>query len=108
MDLLGLTFSFGSGIRPCHVMGLYVDRMQSLWPLDYLETHWLPRLQRPVTVHLNCRIMCKEIFIAAFGYNEAKSLGIVEPFDLAVLHATSLVLPQGLGGVFMVWSCMAQ
>ncbi len=60
-------------------------------PLMHVETDLLARLQRSVTIHLDGGIMRENIFAAAGWADEAKTFGVVKPFNSTRLHAfTSL------------------
>src|SRR5690554_6818506 len=66
---------------------LDVDGMQTLGALNDLELHRLSGLERAISIHLDGRIMGEEVFVTSFRDDEAIPLGIIEPFDLADLHA---------------------
>ena len=73
---------------------LDVDGMQTLGALNDLELHRLSGLERAISIHLDGRIMGEEVFVTSFRDDEAIPLGIIEPFDLADLHAAFLCCPQ--------------
>jgi hypothetical protein len=57
----------------------------------HVEADLLARLQRSVTIHLDGGIMRENIFATAGWANEAKTFGVVKPFNSTRLHAfTSL------------------
>src|SRR5690606_6241925 len=79
---------------PIFTQRLDVDGMQTLGALNDLELHRLSGLERAISIHLDGRIMGEEVFVTSFRDDEAIPLGIIEPFDLADLHAAFLCCPQ--------------
>ena len=61
-----------------------VNGVCALWSLYHAERYWLACLEGFITVYLDCRKMCEEIFVLPVLDNETVALGIVEPFDLSL------------------------
>ena len=64
--------------------------------MHYLELHLLSLGQGTVSVGLYGRVMDKYVLAAAFGFNEAKALLIVEPLDSPSRHLPVHLLPFAL------------
>ena len=66
---------------------LDVVSQHALGACDQLIVHARTLLQCAKTVHLDGGEMCEDIASALIRFDEAKTLGVVEPFDSACGHA---------------------
>jgi hypothetical protein len=54
-----------------------------------IEADLLSGFEGAITLHLDCRVMRKDVFTTINGANEAKALSIIEPFNSTRLHAST-------------------
>ena len=66
--------------------------MQALGPCTTSNVTGAPWLQRPETFHLDGRKVSEHVRAAAFGLDEAKPFGVVEPFHSTACHIYLLKL----------------
>ena len=63
--------------------------MIAFWSLVDIEPDGLPGFERSVTIHLNGGIVSEDILAAAFGADEAKPFGVVEPLNSTPVPAST-------------------
>lgn len=76
------------GLGGC-LFGLNSHRQKSFFSLDQFKADPLALFEGFETLHLDGRKMGEGVSSSAIGLYEAKTLGIVEPFDRAMGHTLS-------------------